>query len=102
MAYVVQEPCHNCKYGDCVEVCPVTCFFETDDMLYINPAECIDCDACVPACPVEAIVNGDSASKEWKEKAEKYFESNPSEDARRSAKKDVTHGPKWDPKKAVS
>ena len=55
MAYIVGEPCVNCKYGDCVDACPVDCFYQDDNMLYINPAECIDCDACVPECPVDAI-----------------------------------------------
>ena len=53
----------KCKYADCVEVCPVECFYEGDDMLYINPDECIDCDACAPACPVQAIVPEDDAEQ---------------------------------------
>ena len=65
MTYVVQDACVKCKYGDCVEVCPVNCFYETDDMLVINPEECIDCSACVPACPVEAIVAEDEAEDSW-------------------------------------
>jgi ferredoxin len=55
MAHVVCEPCHDCKYTDCVTVCPVDCFYQDETMLYIHPAECIDCEACVPECPVEAI-----------------------------------------------
>ncbi len=55
MTYVVTGNCEDCKFTDCVEVCPVNCFYGDDRMLYINPDECIDCDACVPACPVEAI-----------------------------------------------
>jgi ferredoxin len=55
MAYVVTSPCFGCKYTDCVVVCPKDCFHEGDQMLYINPEECIDCDACVHECPVEAI-----------------------------------------------
>ena len=55
MAYVVCSNCEDCRFTDCVEVCPVNCFYGDDRMLYINPNECIDCDACVPACPVEAI-----------------------------------------------
>ena len=98
MAYVVQEPCHKCKYGDCVEVCPVTCFFEAEDMLYINPDECIDCDACVPACPVSAIVPGDEAEDKWREEAENFEYD---EDLRRTSKDQVTHGPDWDESKAV-
>ena len=55
MTYVVCEPCHDCKYTDCVVVCPMECFYEDGSMLYIDPKECIDCEACVPECPVEAI-----------------------------------------------
>jgi ferredoxin len=53
--YVVTEPCVNCKYTDCAAVCPVEAFHELPDRLYINSDTCIDCDACVPECPVEAI-----------------------------------------------
>lgn len=55
MAYVVTSPCFNCKYTDCVVVCPKDAFREGEKMLYIDPEECIDCDACIPECPVEAI-----------------------------------------------
>lgn len=55
MAYVVTESCVDCKYTDCAEVCPVEAFHEDANILYINPETCIDCDACVPMCPVEAI-----------------------------------------------
>lgn len=55
MTYVVTEPCVDCKYTDCAAVCPVEAFHELPDRLYINPDTCIDCDACVPECPVEAI-----------------------------------------------
>ncbi len=55
MAYVVIDNCTDCRYTDCVEVCPVDCFYADATMLYINPDECIDCGACEPACPVEAI-----------------------------------------------
>lgn len=56
MTYVVTEACIRCKYTDCVEVCPVDCFYEGENMLVINPAECIDCGVCEPECPVQAIV----------------------------------------------
>ena len=56
MTYVVTEACINCKYTDCVEVCPVDCFFEGENMLVIDPQICIDCGVCVPECPVEAIL----------------------------------------------
>ncbi|MHC0448640.1 MULTISPECIES: ferredoxin FdxA [unclassified Candidatus Lariskella] len=55
MTYVVTEKCIKCKYTDCVEVCPVDCFYEGPDMLVINPEECIDCGVCEPECPIEAI-----------------------------------------------
>src|SRR4029077_12144474 len=55
MTYVVNESCIKCKYMDCVEVCPVDCFYEGANMLVIHPDECIDCGVCEPECPVEAI-----------------------------------------------
>ena len=55
MAYVVTESCIKCKYTDCVEVCPVDCFYEGPDFLVIHPEECIDCGLCEPECPIEAI-----------------------------------------------
>jgi ferredoxin len=55
MAHVVACPCFGCKYTDCVVVCPVDAFREGEQMLYIDPETCIDCGACVPECPVEAI-----------------------------------------------
>src|SRR5205807_9977100 len=55
MTYVVVESCIKCKYMDCVEVCPVDCFREGPNMLVIDPNECIDCNLCVPECPVDAI-----------------------------------------------
>ncbi len=65
MAYVVTEHCMKCKYTDCAEVCPVEAFHEGPDMLYINPETCIDCDACVPACPVEAIYAEDDVPEKY-------------------------------------
>jgi len=56
MTYVVIESCIKCKLQDCVEVCPVDCFYEGENMLVIHPDECIDCGVCEPECPVEAIV----------------------------------------------
>ena len=55
MTFVVTDNCKGCRFTDCVAVCPVDCFHSDDDMLYIDPVECIDCGACVPECPVEAI-----------------------------------------------
>ncbi len=56
MTYVVTDACIRCKYMDCVEVCPVDCFYEGENMLVINPSECIDCGVCEPECPAEAIL----------------------------------------------
>jgi len=55
MTYIVDENCIKCKHTDCVEVCPVDCFYEGENMLVIHPDECIDCGVCEPECPVEAI-----------------------------------------------
>ena len=55
MTYVVNENCIKCKYMDCIEVCPVDCFYEGDNMLVIHPDECIDCGVCEPECPADAI-----------------------------------------------
>jgi len=55
MTFVVTDNCKGCRFTDCVAVCPVECFHGDDEMLYIDPEECIDCGACVPECPVEAI-----------------------------------------------
>jgi ferredoxin len=65
MAYVVTQPCHDCKYTDCVVVCPVDCFYQDESMLYIDPNECICCGACVPECPVEAIFEETSVPAQW-------------------------------------
>ena len=65
MTHVVAQPCFGCKYTDCVVVCPVECFYEGEQMLYIHPEECIDCEACVPECPVEAIFHEDNLPEEW-------------------------------------
>ena len=55
MTYIVDERCIKCKLMDCVEVCPVDCFYEGENMLVIHPDECIDCGVCEPECPVDAI-----------------------------------------------
>lgn len=55
MTFVVGESCIKCKYTDCVEVCPVDCFYEGPNFLVIHPEECIDCALCVDECPVNAI-----------------------------------------------
>ena len=56
MTFVVGENCIKCKHTDCVEVCPVDCFYEGENMLVINPDECIDCGVCEPECPADAIL----------------------------------------------
>ena len=55
MTFIVTDACIKCKYMDCVDVCPVDCFYEGENMLVINPQECIDCGVCVPECPIDAI-----------------------------------------------
>jgi len=67
MSYIVAEPCIKCKYTDCVSVCPVNCFYEGENFLVIHPDECIDCGACVPECPSEAIFSEDDLPAKWKE-----------------------------------
>ena len=65
MTYLVNDNCIKCKYTDCVEVCPVDCFYEGENMLVINPEECIDCGVCEPECPVDAIIS-DTDDKDGK------------------------------------
>ena len=73
MTYVVNEACIKCKYMDCVEVCPVDCFYEGEVMLVINPDECIDCGVCEPECPAEAIhPDSDDSSQKWIEHNRKF------------------------------
>jgi ferredoxin len=67
MTHVVCEPCRDCKYTDCVTVCPCDCFYQDDAMLYIDPIDCIDCEACVPECPVEAIFRDTAVPSAWTE-----------------------------------
>lgn len=67
MTHVVCEPCINCKYTDCIAVCPVDCFYEGMNMLAIHPDECIDCEACVPECPTEAILRDTEVPAKWSE-----------------------------------
>ena len=55
MPYIVKDACVKCKYMDCVEVCPVDCFYEGENFLVIHPDECIDCGVCEPECPIDAI-----------------------------------------------
>ena len=68
MTYVVTENCIKCKFQDCVEVCPVDCFYEGENFLVIEPDECIDCGVCEPECPAEAIVPDTEPNiEEWLE-----------------------------------
>ena len=67
MTHVVCQPCFDCKYTNCVVVCPVDCFYDGEQLLYIHPDECFDCEACVPECPVEAIYQEDNVPEEWKD-----------------------------------
>ena len=68
MAYIIAEPCVDVKDGSCVAVCPVDCIYgiDTDNMLYINPDECIDCGACAPECPVSAIFPAETVPEQWR------------------------------------
>ena len=66
MVYIIAEPCIDVKDRACVEECPVDCIYEGERMLYIHPEECIDCAACEPVCPVEAIFYEDDVPDEWK------------------------------------
>lgn len=64
MTYIVTDACIKCKYTDCVEVCPVDCFYEGPNMLVIHPDECIDCALCEPECPVDAIFADDEVPED--------------------------------------
>jgi ferredoxin len=78
MTYVVTESCIKCKYTDCVEVCPVDCFYEGENMLVIKSEECIDCGVCEPECPPEAIVpDTDPRAAKWAEMNNEYAEKWP-------------------------
>jgi ferredoxin len=78
MTYVVTEACIRCKYMDCVEVCPVDCFYEGENMLVIHPDECIDCGVCEPECPAEAIIpDSEPVAEQWLELNRQYAASWP-------------------------
>ena len=72
MTYVITEPCVDVMDKTCIEECPVDCIYEGDRKLYINPDECIDCGACEPICPVNAIFFEDKVPEKW----ESYKQSN--------------------------
>lgn len=72
MAYVVAEPCINCKFTDCVAVCPVDSFHQGENFVVINPDDCIECGACEAECPANAIFEEDELPEKWQE----YIELN--------------------------
>ena len=72
VTYVIAQPCVDVKDRGCVDECPVDCIYEGSRMLYIHPDECVDCGACEPVCPVEAIFYEDDTPEEWKE----YYAAN--------------------------
>jgi ferredoxin len=75
MTYAVTEACINCKFTDCVEVCPVDCFYEGENMLVIHPDECIDCGVCEPECPESAIVpDTEPGAEKWVALNQRYSE----------------------------
>ena len=90
MTYLVNDNCIKCKHMDCVEVCPVDCFYEGENMLVIHPDECIDCGVCEPECPVDAIVQGEEDNpwyelnnkwaNEWPNISQKREEDVPADD----------------------
>ena len=84
MTFVVTEDCIKCKYGDCIEVCPVDCFYEGENMLVIHPDECIDCGVCEPECPIEAILpDSEPEAEKWLALNREYAEKWPN----------ITHNP---------
>ncbi len=74
MTYIVTEPCIGVMDHACVDVCPVECFYEGEDMLLIHPEECIDCGACVPECPVTAIFEESDTPEKWKDYIAKNYD----------------------------
>jgi ferredoxin len=74
VTFIVTDACVKCKLMDCIEVCPVDCFFEGENFLVIDPEECIDCGVCEPECPLEAIKpdTEDTADQFWLSVNSKY------------------------------
>lgn len=90
MTFVVTEACIKCKYTDCVDVCPVDCFYEGDNMLVIHPDQCIDCGVCVPECPAEAIIpDTHTDASKWIELNRIYAEKWPVITKKKSAPDDA-------------
>jgi len=85
MTFVVTEACIKCKYTDCVEVCPVDCFYEGENMLVINPDECIDCGVCEPECPADAILPEMENLIKWVEINREYAAKWPNITSRKDA-----------------
>ena len=91
MTYVVTENCIKCKYMDCIEVCPVDCFYEGENMVVINPTECIDCGVCEPECPADAIKpDSDDGLETWLELNANFSEQWPNVTAKREPAADAT------------
>jgi len=90
MTYIVNDKCIKCKYTDCVEVCPVDCFYEGENMLVIHPDECIDCEVCEPECPVDAIKpDTEPGVEKWLELNRKYAETWPNITAKKDSLPDA-------------
>jgi len=95
MTYIVNDKCINCKLMDCVEICPVDCFYEGENMLVIKPDECIDCGVCEPECPVNAIqADTEENTEQWVELNKKYSELWPNITKRRGEDVPTDHE-KW-------
>jgi ferredoxin len=93
MTYIVTDACIRCKFTDCVEVCPVDCFYEGENMLVIHPDECIDCGVCEPECPVEAIKpdTEDDPDGKWLALNSKYAASWPNITVKKDAPPDAAN-----------
>ena len=89
MTYIVKDECIKCKLMDCVEVCPVDCFYEGGNMLVINPEECIDCGVCEPECPVDAIISDtEDKNEKWLKINQEYSEIWPNITIKKDAPED--------------
>ena len=90
MTFVVTDSCIKCKFTDCVEVCPVDCFYEGENMLVIHPDECIDCGVCEPECPVEAIKpDTEKGLEKWVELNRVYADQWPNITSKKEAPEDA-------------